>query len=284
MIQILLLILKIIGIVLLAVLLLVLVLLSVVLFVPVMYRARVVHNTERTELKGRVSFLFPLVVCRFRYFEKEFSYKGRALWYVFLDSGKNKEKPVEECREEKEESLVIPESEGDSEVVGPQGGDCTEESHDGIDEEIKIKKVRVKKEKKEKKHPLELLLRLSRQKDEVKRILTKKENKQALSFAWSKVKKTLRHILPRKVKGYLIYGSGDPSSTGQILGLISILYAAMGPVLRIVPDFEQKRLECDLECKGRLQVFTLLVIFLKLYRNKELKQLLQEVKAIKEIE
>ena len=116
------------------------------------------------------------------------------------------------------------------------------------------------------------------------RILNKPESKTTFFFVWDKLKKTLRHILPQKVKGYLIYGNADPAVTGQVLGAVSVLYAAAGPVFRIVPDFEQERLECDLEFRGRLRVFTLLVILLKIYFNKELKQLIQEFKAIKEME
>ena len=77
-------------------------------------------------------------------------------------------------------------------------------------------------------------------------------------------------------KIYLIYGSDDPATTGQVLGIISAVYAMTGPVLRIVPDFERARLECDLEFRGRLQVFTILVIVLKVYFHQELKQLLSE--------
>ena len=58
MIQILLLILKIIGITLLVVLGLILLVLALVLFVPVFYRVRIVHNPEKTQINGRVSFLF----------------------------------------------------------------------------------------------------------------------------------------------------------------------------------------------------------------------------------
>ena len=281
MIQVLLLILKIIGIILLALLLAVLVVLALVLFAPIRYRVRVIHNPEKTEVTGRASFLFPLVVVKFRYFEKVFTYKGRAAWYVFLESGKNKEIKAEREAEEAEETKETKES---LEKIPP----LAPPKQTGENQEKKSRKEKQKKEKKEtsgeKAGFFDRIKRLLRQKDEVLRILSKTESKQAISFVWDKLKKTLRHILPRKVKGYLIYGSDDPATTGQVLGVISIFYAAMGPMLKIVPDFEKKRLECDLEFKGRLRVFTLLVILIKLYFNKELKKLIEEIKAIKEIE
>ena len=298
MIQVLLLILKIIGIVLAILLVTVLTLLFVVLFVPVFYRVKVKYLPEKKECLGKAGFLSPLVVFKFRYFEEEFSYRGRALWYVFADSGKNKEEMPEEKAVKKEKTSQPAEESDEKTSAETEYSGETEEILEKIqpfrpqEEPVKIKKKESKKkekqktEKNEEKKPgfLEKIKRLFRQKDEVVRILSKAESKQAVSFAWGKLKKTLKHILPRKVKGYLVYGSGDPATTGQVLGVISVLYAAMGPVLNIVPDFENKRLECDLEFKGRLQVFTLLVILIKVYFHKELKQLIAEIKGIREIE
>ena len=298
MIQVLLLILKIIGITLLVLLLTVLFLLALVLFVPIRYRARVIHNPEKDDIYGRASFLFPLVVFRFRFYEKVFSYKGRALWYVFAESGKNKEEPSAKKnkgvkKEEPEKKAAVqaePEAVSES-VADESDAEETKEILEKIkpvssseEPETAEKKKKPKKEKAPKKSLAETLKKLLRQKDEVVRILSKQESKDSIRFAWDKLKKTIRHIVPRKVKGYLIFGSDDPATTGQVLGIVSVLYAAMGPVLKIVPDFENKRLECDLEFRGRLRVFTLLVILLKIYFNKELKQLIEEIKSIKEIE
>lgn len=307
MIQVVLLILKIIGIVLLALFLLVLLVVGLVLFAPVRYRIKAEHNPEKTLLTGRASFLSPLVVVKFRYFEEVFSYRGRAAWYVFLDSGKNKEvKPEENIQDmaaEKEQQPATentkPETEANPEAfleAFPEEDAETKEILKKVTkvskpEDAKEKKVSGKDKKKEKKEKtgkktgiLEKIKRIFRQKDELKRLFAKPESKAAVALALGGVKKTLRHILPGKVKGYLLFGTGDPASTGQILGLISVFYAVAGPILKIVPDFEEKRLECDLELRGRLRVFTLLVILLKLYFNKELKQLMQELKALKDIE
>ena len=307
MIQVVLLILKIIGIVLLALFLLVLLVVGLVLFAPVRYRIKAEHNPEKTLLTGRASFLSPLVVVKFRYFEEVFSYRGRAAWYVFLDSGKNKEvepeENIQDMAAEKEQQPATentkPEAEANPEVfleAFPEEDAETKEilkkmTKASKPEDFEEKKVSGKDKKKEKKEKtgkktgiLEKIKRIFRQKYELKRILAKPESKAAVALALGGVKKTLRHILPGKVKGYLLFGTGDPASTGQILGLISVFYAAAGPIFRIVPDFEEKRLECDLELRGRLRVFTLLVILLKLYFNKELKQLMQELKALKDIE
>ena len=86
------------------------------------------------------------------------------------------------------------------------------------------------------------------------------------------------------MKGYLAFGTGDPASTGQLLGIIGVLYAKTGNFLDIRPNFMEKQLETDIEMKGRIQVFTLLLIALKVYFNQEIKNLIVEFKNIKEIE
>jgi len=310
MIQVILLLLKIIGIVLAVLLLTVLMVLALVLFVPIRYRAKIIHNPEKDDIFGRVSFLFPLVVFRFRYFEKVFSYKGSAFGVPFMDSTKEKtekkEKPKKQKKSKKEKTS--PPKESMQAENKPEQTETAADTDTQADTETKeiLKKITPLRETSEntegfaqekQKKPrffekirdtilgiLQKISRLLRQKDELVRILEKQETKDSIHFAWGKLKKTILHIIPKKVKGYLIYGSDDPATTGQVLGIISAVYAMTGPVLRIVPDFERARLECDLEFRGRLQVFTILVIVLKVYFHQELKQLLQEIKNIKEIE
>ena len=96
MIQILLFVLKILGITVLTILGAVLLLLAIVLFVPVFYRVRIIHNPEKTQVKARVSFLFPLFLATVEYFQK-LSYKVRIFGVTMVDSEKpKKDKPKKE--------------------------------------------------------------------------------------------------------------------------------------------------------------------------------------------
>ena len=89
MIQILLLILKIIGITILAILGLILLVLALVLFVPVFYKVRIIHNPQETKITGKVSFLWPAIVVIVQYFKK-LSYKVKLFGISLLDSEKLK--------------------------------------------------------------------------------------------------------------------------------------------------------------------------------------------------
>ena len=307
MIQVLLLILKIIGIAVLAVLGAVLLVLTVVLFVPVFYRVRIIHNPQKTQVKARVSFLFPAVIATIEYLKK-LSFKVRIFGILLLDSekpkkekkpkekkvrkqGKNRKKVNPQETEKKEKEKIPKQEEREPEqLTVSELPDEKEEPEDkkeqtaekqGLFDKIKSK---IKKIRETISNIVNKIKRLFRQKEEAQRIFAKQETKTALKFVWDKLKHLLKHVLPRKVKGCVSFGADDPATTGQILGILSVVYARTGELLIIRPDFTQKRLETDMELRGRIQLFTLLVIAVKVFLNPELRQLITEVKGIKEIE
>lgn len=76
------------------------------------------------------------------------------------------------------------------------------------------------------------------------------------------IPRTFKHILPRKVKGYVHYGMDEPYKTGQVTGYLSLLPFVYQKGLSMQPDFEQKVLELDVKLKGRIQLGYLLRIVL----------------------
>ena len=298
MIQILLLILKIFGIILLVILGSVLLILALVLFVPVCYRGRFIHNPDRTEITAGIRFLFPLLNVVLHYLE-QFSYKVRVFGYAILDSEKQeKQKPEKAQKNKKKEKIPVEEvpvevqqsSAVQQDEVKSLPKDRTEQSLKPEKKEKKAdsaesgkKEKKPEKEKKTIRQRLEKLKVLWHRKEEVQRILNEPESRQAISFVWNKCKHLFRHILPRKINGYLAYGSSDPATTGKVLGIISVVYAKTGPLVELRPNFEEEQLECDIELKGHIQLFTLLVIAGKVFFNKELRQMIEKLKHIKEI-
>lgn len=349
MIQAILLILKIIGITMLVILGLLLLILALVLFVPIFYRVRVIHSPEKTEVKARVSFLFPLLLATVQYLKKAveavqdspkkspLTYKVRIFGAALLDSERPKKKKKEKKPKEKKagkgkasegleagqaggnpeedalgqtgalellgtESTVMGQEsndasvghdtvpadgvEQDSQVSGNaeqtvQASETEEQPKVGFFEKIrlKIQKIRETITK-----VIAKIKKLLHQKDEVLRILGEPSSKQAIAHTWDKVKRLFKHILPRKIKGYVKFGADNPATTGQVTGIISVLYAKTGYVLDFQPNFTEKELECDVELRGHIQVFTLLVIVLKVVLNKEFRRLLKRFQQVKDIE
>ena len=88
--------------------------------------------------------------------------------------------------------------------------------------------------------------------------------------------KALKHIKPKKHYVNIIFGTGDPCSTGEILGLIYSFAFLSGINIEAIPDFEDKIFKADSYFKGRIRIFTLGIILLKAYRNDDLKKVIHK--------
>ena len=121
-------------------------------------------------------------------------------------------------------------------------------------------------------------------KDSFVEYLKREESKEAIKEIKHILFKTLRHILPRKLKAKLRFGFEDPATTGNVLGAASALYAIYGDKLELEPDFENVVLEGEYKLKGRIRVFTILIAAIKLYFNKWIKKFIAfSKKAVKNI-
>lgn len=109
-----------------------------------------------------------------------------------------------------------------------------------------------------------------------------KANREGIKITLLSVKKLLKHILPTKIKSRVIFGTGDPCSTGQALSAIGILYSMYGDKIRITPDFNEKRFEGQHDIKGRIRILTLVILVLKLLLDKRWKELRRNLNTLKE--
>ena len=96
--------------------------------------------------------------------------------------------------------------------------------------------------------------------------------------AKKRVIKIVRHILPRKLKGSIRFGTGDPCSTGKILGAAAMMYPIYGGHISVEPVFEEKALEFDLYLRGRIRVITVLLPALRTYWSRDFKYLRKKIK------
>jgi hypothetical protein len=115
-----------------------------------------------------------------------------------------------------------------------------------------------------------------------KEFIQDEQNKLGIKYVFQSIKKTLKHSIPRKVTGLIHFGTGDPCSTGQALGVVSLLYAYYGGNIKVVPDFENEIIEGYIQAKGRIRLGTLLIIAIKLLLNDNFKQLVINYRKLKE--
>ena len=80
-----------------------------------------------------------------------------------------------------------------------------------------------------------------------------------------------KQIHPRRMRGKVIFGTGDPCSTGELLGVLALFYAWYGNGVQVIPDFEQKRIEGNVSFRGRIRMITLICIAWRIIKNKEVE-------------
>lgn len=113
-------------------------------------------------------------------------------------------------------------------------------------------------------------------------LLREEEARHSICIVKDNVIHLWKQIHPRKIRGDIVFGTGDPCTTGQALGGISLLYAWIGSGVHIVPDFQEKRFEGKLDVLGRIRIITLIVIIIKLMFHKDVKELWQKLEQWKE--
>lgn len=97
------------------------------------------------------------------------------------------------------------------------------------------------------------------------------ESKEFFAISKEQFQMLFRHIRPKSAKGTLVFGTGDPCMTGQLLGVLALFMPLYGNYMQIVPDFEQRRIQADFTAKGKLQLYKLLLFFKNWYLADETK-------------
>lgn len=94
------------------------------------------------------------------------------------------------------------------------------------------------------------------------------------NFAFAKVQlgRLFKHIMPLKHRIKLEFGTGSPDTTGEILGALAVIMALTGMNIQVMPDFDNAIFRGEIYMKGRIRLFNILIIALKVYFNKELRR------------
>ena len=109
--------------------------------------------------------------------------------------------------------------------------------------------------------------------NDLKVIINDEENKELVRLIKKELKELIREITPVKYDVNVRYGCEEPYMTGRILGVIAVIYGITGVRFNITPEFEQKVLEGDIYMKGRVRIYRLLLIALRVYKNNRFRKL-----------
>jgi hypothetical protein len=108
------------------------------------------------------------------------------------------------------------------------------------------------------------------------RFLTSSTFKEAFRVIRTEGKIILKHVLPRKIRGYVRFGLADPAATGQALAALALFYPVLPRKLSIIPEFTEQTVEADVKIRGRIFLIVLLVHGLKIYRNRSVQKIIKK--------
>lgn len=112
--------------------------------------------------------------------------------------------------------------------------------------------------------------------------LSDERNKEVFSFLLHEGGLLVRHVFPQKLSGNISFSLEDPAASGQILMILGVVYPVIQDRLQITPLFENKNyIGGNLSFKGRIRVFSLLIIVIKVWFDKRFKAFLERGKSLK---
>ncbi len=294
--------LAIIGIVLLCIIAFLLVVLLAVLFAPIRYRLYVEKEDgwkkENIHIRADISWLAGIIRVKARFFDPRIL-KVKVLFFTVFDLFKEKKEKRQSKKtlkrqktDQKTEKSTVNEKpkvqNSAAEKVPPEEkapAQDAEEETAGTEETGKSPSLRERLEK-IRYTICSIYDKIKATKETAgyyKELLQSEEFKSCLSFVTGKTGKLLRHILPKRIRGYLLFGTGQPDQTGYILGIVSIIRGMRGyDKFHIEADFERQIVEGKIQCKGRIRLATVGILALQIYQKKELKELISKWKREEE--
>lgn len=117
---------------------------------------------------------------------------------------------------------------------------------------------------------------INEKKEQILDFINQEDNRNTFRLLKRQVYRLLKHILPGKVKGRVKFGFDDPYTTGQILTWVSPFYGLYAKKLQLIPSFDEKVLEGELNLKGRIRLGTVTAIAVRMLFDKNFRTLLKK--------
>ncbi len=287
-------ILKILGIILLVSVGMILFLLVSILLVPIEYGGCGEKTESKMEGKLVVSWFLHLLHIQMVYKEEKATTEVYVLGIPVLalknriqsrrKRKKRQEKPAKESHKSVEREKI--------EIPTRQSPTVQEEKMEKLnktplrDNESKTERQekKTKKEKKEKKKRAgwkKIRLTIQSFCDNMKKwhqLIQEEDTKIAIRELIRQFKIVIRHILPVKIKGKIVFGFEDPATTGYLAGMAGIFYPIYQKHFQLIPVFHEKILEGNIKFRGRICLGYVLLHGWKIYRKEEIRKTYDKIR------
>ena len=127
----------------------------------------------------------------------------------------------------------------------------------------------------------ETFLSLNNKKEAVLKFINAEGTADGIFYLLTQSKILIKMILPKKIKGWLRFGTGDVYTEGQYLTYLCFVYPLYAGKFDIIPDWEEEVIEVDASFSGKIRMFAMLLIGLKLLFSKKVKALLRNFNRCK---
>jgi len=300
--ELILLILKIILIAFLVVLGLILWVVGLILFVPIHYEVSgSIGDLWQVQINGKITYLFSIIKVLLGFKESEFDVKLFLFGFEkkiqeesddTLDDISETESEIEEPDQTEEPEITFYQNENVKELELHEDNNKQVENQEVLHEEklskkdasehvleddsliesTANKKRRVKKEKEKSKFDFAF----------IKQQLTDEHNKSVVSKLWSEICYLLKHFKFREIETDLMFSTGDPASTGQILGVLCMVPVFYQYKFHIVPDFEAENsyLKGTFLVAGKIRLIHICVSIFRLIFDKEVRLVVKRIQTL----
>ena len=124
-------------------------------------------------------------------------------------------------------------------------------------------------------------LNLNNKKEAVLKFINAEGTADGIFYLLTQSKILVKMILPKKIKGWLRFGTGDVYTEGQYLTYLCFLYPLYAGKFDILPEWDEEVIEVDASFSGKIRMFAMLLIGLKLLFSKKVKALLRNFNRCK---
>jgi len=124
-------------------------------------------------------------------------------------------------------------------------------------------------------------LSLNNKKEAVLKFINAEGTADGIFYLLTQSKILIKMILPKKIKGWLRFGTGDVYTEGQYLTYLCFVYPLYAGKFDIIPEWEEEVIEVDASFSGKIRMFAMLLIGLKLLFSKKVKALLRNFNRCK---
>ena len=290
-------ILKIIGIIILCILGLFITAVLVILFVPIRYKVLANSKINDTDMDYHATAKFSWLLCLVRGKYEYPSDKGLVVKVgpFTVYGGPEKEKASKKKKKVKEDKKDVLSNESKklqledgSEKIS---GDNKKEADDSVNN-ANVNNDNIN-EKKAGRNSLKEKILYTRQRiyDKINKICTKikyilanirkyldivksGEFTEAFALCKSSLLRLFRMIKPRKLKVHGKIGMKSPDQTGYVCAVIGVISPFFKKQIQIIPDFENYVVEGNILIKGRVFLFVVLIIGIKVFFDKNIRKVI----------